>query len=137
MLFNNICKSDFKTSFNLKLIIFVYVAVISMVGISLLAVILFCKENKRRGVISQAVFRSNYLLFGIPICERLFGSHGAAVPSVIAAFYIPLINLFAVVALDIFSEHGVRSVKSTLKKICTNPLIIAGILGNCSFIKDE
>lgn len=31
------------------------------------------KENERRGVIIQAIYRSNFVLFGIPLATSVFG----------------------------------------------------------------
>ena len=76
----------------------------------------------------QGIFRSNYILFGVPIVSGVFGQEGLGVVSIICAFVIPLYNMLSVAALETFS-HGKMNVKKILKGIITNPLIIASLLG--------
>ena len=87
-------------------------------------------ENPRRGVVIQSFFRSNYAIFGIPVCEALFpnGDGGVAAMMVIAT--VPVFNALAVVALELY-RGGKMSPKKTLIGIAKNPLILgcaAGIL---------
>ena len=48
------------------------------------------KENARRGVMIQAVFRSNYVLMGIPLVGNIFGDAAIAVPTMMIAAIVPL-----------------------------------------------
>lgn len=127
MLFNNIYKSDLKSIFNPKLIIFGISSVIIIFLISLLFVTTIRKDNKRRGAMIQALFRSNYVILGFPIVNALFSS-SSAIPSVLAAFVVPVFNLLAVITLETF--RGVKpNFLKIVKSILKNPLIIASVLG--------
>ena len=93
------------------------------------AVLLFTKENPKRGALLQSVFRANYALVGIPLATSLFGDEGAIAATVLSAFIIPVFNSLAVVGLSIFSSDKKPSVKKILIGIVKNPLIQAIALG--------
>lgn len=80
------------------------------------------RDDARRGVIVQGIFRSNYAIFGIPLCQQLFpqGDGGVAAMMVIAT--IPLFNALGVVSLESF-RGGRVSVRRILSGIVHNPLI--------------
>ena len=87
------------------------------------------KENGQRGVVIQAVFRSNFALVGIPLAESLFGEEGSIVATLLSAFIIPMFNVLAVVCLSIFGSSGKISAKKILLGIAKNPLIQSILLG--------
>lgn len=82
-----------------------------------------------RGALSQAVFRSNYALIGIPLATSLFGEEGAIVATLLSAFIIPLFNILAVITLSVFGDGGRVSIKRILLGIVKNPLILSIALG--------
>ena len=107
-------------------------AALGVVGLLLLstgAVLLFVKDNARRGVIVQAVFRSNFLVYGTPLAVNMFGDTAQAPAAMLVAIIIPLYNVLAVIVLTVFGGRGERlDVPAILKGIVTNPLIIASAL---------
>lgn len=129
LLFYNIYKSDFSKIFDPKLILFIILAVTVLFLVAMLVIPLFTKDGGRRGAIIQALFRSNYLLLGVPICQSMFGDAGGAAASVAAAFVIPYFNILATFVLSIYSRDQVTTWKSVLLKIAKNPLIIGSMLG--------
>lgn len=97
----------------------------------------FTKDNGKRGVLIQGIFRSNYAIIGIPLAESLFGPAGAAAAGVMSAFCVPLFNILAVISLTLF-HTGTEKKKPEIGKIIAgivkNPLIIgtaAGLLVLC------
>lgn len=128
LLFNNIYKTDLESVFNLKLIIFSASGVLASFTILMLIIPLIEKDNPRRGVMIQGIFRSNFIIFGLPVTISLFGDANAGVPSLVGAVVVPLFNALAVVALEIY-QGGKISIKKILKGIVTNPLIIGSALG--------
>ena len=86
------------------------------------------KENSRRGVLIQAIFRSNFALFGLPLALSLCGTEKVGPTSILVGFTVPVFNILAVVSLESF-RGGKPSVKKMVKGIATNPLIIASLLG--------
>lgn len=93
---------------------------------------LFTKDDKKRGVLLQCIFRSNFAIIGIPLSESIGGTGGIKTASIISAFSIPLFNVLAVVALTMFQKDDCGrkiSMKQVGKKIAQNPLIRGVLLG--------
>lgn len=128
MLFNNIYSSDLKSVFNPRLVLFAPTSVFILFLLATLFVVLIRDESKRRGAMIQALFRSNYVILGIPIIVAIFGEESSAIPSLLSAFVVPVFNLLAVITLEVFRGKKPSFFK-VLKSIIKNPLIIASILG--------
>ena len=127
-LFNNIATTNLSAAFNAKLLA---VAVGCLVGQFFLLMLLIPKiekENSRRGVLIQAIFRSNFALFGLPVALSLCGTENIGPTSLLVGLTVPVFNILAVVTLESF-RGGKPSVKKMLKGIATNPLIIASLIG--------
>ena len=126
-------------------VVFYCLAVIVIIfALGLVTAILTTKESKRRGVILQCTFRSNFAIIGLSIVERLGGDAGLA--GIVSAFSIPLFNVLAVISLTVFTKEEsapedrpalskpqkfLKNALKILKGIVTNPLIIgvcAGLL---------
>ena len=129
LLFYNVAKANIFEVFNGKLIIYVCLSACLICGGLFLIVPLFIKDKKRRGVIIQGTFRSNFLLFGIPLGLSIGGSEGETLAAVVASFYVPLINMLSVISLYAFSDSESKNLKSALIGIVKNPLIIGGLSG--------
>ncbi|RDY25985.1 AEC family transporter [Romboutsia weinsteinii] len=128
LLFYNIYKTDIKGVFNPKLMTFAAISVITLF-ISLYIVVPFIeKNNKKRGVLVQGIFRSNFVIFGIPVTASLFGEDQVGVASLLIAIVVPLFNILSVFALEAF-RGGKPDYKKILKGVIKNPLIIASCVG--------
>lgn len=159
MLFMNIYdKMDSFADIRWDVVIYSVVAICVIFALGLLTAILTTKQGKRRGVILQCSFRSNFAIIGLTLVERLGGDVGIA--GIISAFSIPVFNILAVVALSVFaneeeivpneyvsegmndetqaaaqSSPGVgaakskHSVRNILLNIVKNPLIIGVVVG--------
>ena len=128
LLFYNIYKTDLQGVFNLKLMIFSATCVIALYLILYLIVPLIEKDNKKRGTLLQGLFRSNFVIFGIPITESLFGSEKVGVAALLIAVIVPLFNILSVIALETF-RGGKPDFRKISIGIIKNPLIIASCLG--------
>ncbi len=128
LVFFNIYKTDLTSSFDMSLLLFAVVGVLLQFIISLCLVILLEHDNARRGVMLQGMFRSNFVLFGIPISTALFGDSAAGLASILIAVIIPLYNMLAVVSLESFNGKK-PSLWKILVGILTGPLIIASAVG--------
>ena len=88
---------------------------------------LYTKDPGKRGVLIQNAFRSNYAIIGIPLSQAIGSDNAVAIAAIISAIGIPLLNIFAVITLSIFSynnESSKISISQILKLILKNPLII-------------
>lgn len=109
----------------------VYCAISSvMILVVLLFLIVPCVEKKdeRRGVIIQALYRSNFVLFAIPLTESLYGAEGRALASMMVAVVIPMYNILAIVILEYF-RGGKLSILQLIKKVFSNPMIFGTLAG--------
>ena len=129
MLFLNMYKIESLADVDFGFVWYAVIATVVLFVAAFGAVILFTKENQKRGALLQAVFRANYALVGIPLATSLFGDEGAIAATVLSAFIIPVFNSLAVVGLCIFSSDKKPSVKKILIGIIKNPLIQAIALG--------
>lgn len=86
------------------------------------------KENARRGVMIQAVFRSNYVLMGIPLVGNIFGDAAIVIPTMMIAAIVPLYNVLGVLALETF-RGGRFDLLPILRGVLMNPMILGAIVG--------
>lgn len=130
MLFYNVYNIESFSDINWWFVLYGSVAIVVIFALSFALVPLFVRQDRRRGVMVQALGRSNYAIIGIPLAESLFGAEGAAAASVMSAFSIPLFNVLSVVALGVFNRDGGKpSGKKMLRDIALNPLILAVLAG--------
>ncbi len=129
LLFYNVASANIFEVFNGKLILYACVCACALCGLLFVIVPLFIKDNKRKGVMIQGTFRSNFLLFGVPLGLSIGGDQGAVLAAVVASFYVPVINMLSVISLYVFSESESKNLKAALLGIVKNPLIIGGVSG--------
>ncbi|NME84165.1 AEC family transporter [Clostridium sp. SM-530-WT-3G] len=128
LLFYNVYKTRLDEAINAKFIIFALVSIFLVCILATIIILIIEKENKRRGVLIQAIFRSNFVLFGLPVITSLFGDESAGVTSMLIAIIVPIFNFLAVIVLEIF-RGGEIDVKKIMQGIITNPLILSSVFG--------
>ncbi len=119
---------DLENNFDSRILFYLLAGILLQFLIALCISFLSENENAKRGVILQGMFCSNFVLFGIPICNALFGSAASGPASVLVAVIIPLYYILAVISLELF-QGGRPGFLRVIKGIFTNPLIIASALG--------
>lgn len=127
-IFKNVYNSSISDVFDKKLIAF---GIISVTLCFLLLILLTsgCKNKKSRGVLIQGIYRSNFLIFGLPVAESFYPDGSlSGKASVLIAIIVPLFNGLAVIALEMFKENKQSGMKTFLN-ILKNPLIIGSALG--------
>ncbi len=132
MLFVNVYDISGIDAIRWDFVLYGVIMVLVMFFIGFLAAKLTTKDPKRRGVIWQCAFRSNFAIIGLPLAEALGGSGGAAVAAVLSAFTIPAFNILSILALSTYvSQNGreKRTAGQFLHDILTNPLTVAVLLG--------
>ncbi len=128
LIFINIYQSNFNLSASLYLILFSLACVFVIFLLLLFFVPKNAVDRRDSGVIIQGIFRSNYVLFGIPIADSLYGSAGVQLVVLLISFVIPLYNVFAVLVLQGYSGKK-TSLGETLKAMAKNPLILSSAIG--------
>lgn len=128
LLFTSMYKTDLKTAFNGGLLAFSGIGLLILFGILLIIIPKIEKENRKRGVMIQGIFRSNFLILALPIASALYDDSELGPVTLAVAFVIPIYNVLSVVVLEYF-RGGKPDVKKMLKGIVTNPLMIASMIG--------
>lgn len=126
-LFFNVSSASFREVVNLPLILFCALGTLGVFVLCLLLVPRFAPDKRRATVIEQAIYRGNYVIFGLVVVEGFFPEQ-LGVASVVSAFLIPVYNVLAVVLLE-SAGGGSVNVKKTVRGVVTNPLIVANVLG--------
>lgn len=130
LLFSNIYKTNLEGALNTKLIIFAFLAVIGTFLVVTLLVPLMEKDNRKRGVMIQGMFRSNFVIFGLTVASAMYDESTVGIIAILVGIIIPTFNVLAVVCLEMF-RGGKLNFKQLIKGVITNPLIIASAIGIC------
>lgn len=128
LLFNNIYTSKVSGEIDLEFIIFFVILALAVIGILLIVIPKYEKDNRNRGVLIQGLFRGQFVFFGIPLMANIFGDEGLVVLSTLIAIIVPIYNFLAVIILDLFTDER-HNYKATIISILTNPLVIGSLLG--------
>ena len=127
-MFDSVCNTSLENLNQPRLILFGILGTLAVCGVLLLVVPLCTKDNRRRGALIQGCYRSNLLLFCMPVVESLCGPEALGVAAVSMAVIVPLYNVLAVLVLE-----GYRSGRSDYRKLALsvvkNPLIIGTMAG--------
>ncbi len=128
IMFNNLYDVDFGKLNGAGYVGFAVAATLALIILAFLLVPLFSKDNRRRGVITQAIFRSNSVLYAIPLAQSVFSEDGASMASIVVAFVVPIYNIASVAILEYY-RGGRVSFGKLFVNILKNPLIIGAIAG--------
>lgn len=128
ILFHSIYTTELATSFRPKLMLFGVGGVLIIFALLMIFVPRIESDNRRRGVLVQAIFRSNFVIMGVPIVANIFGEANIAVSTMMIAIIVPIYNILAVFALETF-RNGKFALLPIVKDIFKNPMIIGGLAG--------
>jgi len=128
LLYYNIYCSDLSGSFDPLLMAYAVGGVLLTFGLALGYTLLTEKLPERRGVLIQGMFRSNYVIMGIPVATALLGVDQLGTVSILIAVIVPLFNMLAVVVLEVFRGQKPKPLH-ILGQIAKNPLVIGSVLG--------
>lgn len=128
LMFRNIYGAEIEDAVDLKMIVYGVVMILLVYFTSMAVVVKIEPSNRSRGAMIQAIYRSNFVILGLPIAANLFGGEKLTTTAVAVTIVVPLFNVLAVVVLEIFRGGKPDPVK-ILKGIARNPLIIGAVLG--------
>jgi len=131
MLFQSI-RNIFQGDFTNTSLIFTSVAGVSVVIVlSLCIVPLFVGRRGQRGSMIQGIYRSNFLIYGMPLATGMYGQDAANSVAMMLGVMVPFYNIVAVVVLSVFSETrtGRISFAQLIWDIARNPLILGCAAG--------
>ena len=128
LLFYNVYRSDLSSAVNGALIAYAVGGVLAVFAVAYAAVVRLEPRNDRRGVLIQGIFRSNYVILGLPIAQALLSEGDLGPASVLIAIVVPLFNVLAVFVLERFRGGSVKP-GEVLLQMLKNPLVISSALG--------
>ena len=79
LMFNNVYSAKPENMPSVKLMLTGALSVSLLVVLLVLIVPKIVKENSRRGVVIQGIFRSNFIIYGIPLTTYVFGTEKSSI----------------------------------------------------------
>ncbi len=128
LLFYNIYTTDVKSAFEPYLIVYGVLSIVVLFLVLLFIIPKIEKDNKKIGAMVQGIFRSNFVIFGLPVAMSLCNEDDIGAISLLIAIIAPLFNMLAVIVMEIFRGEKIN-VKKIIKGVLTNPLIISSAVG--------
>ena len=128
MLFNNIYSSDITSAVRPWLLAYAVIGVLAAFAVSIAYTMLFVHDKKKQSVYIQGIFRSNFVVIGLPLASALMEGEDMAPVAVLMVVVVPLFNVLAVICLETFNGRKIKPA-AILIDVIKNPLIIASLLG--------
>lgn len=128
MCFYNIYSSDLSRGIRPVYVIFLVIAILVEYVLCLAYGTIFIPDIRRRGVVIQGLYRSNFLLVGLPLVASLLGDKSMGIVAISSAIVAPMFNILAVITLEAYNGRK-PSARKLVLEILKNPLIIGCMLG--------
>ncbi|MGL5973395.1 MAG: AEC family transporter [Oscillospiraceae bacterium] len=128
LLFKNIYDSEMNLLKDIRIIVISSSLLIVFLIICMIIVPLIIKDKEKIGVVIQGMFRSNFVIFGIPLTSMLFGPENIYLATITMPFIITILNIGSIIVLEVYRDRKI-SLKSFFKSIYNNNLIRAVFLG--------
>jgi len=131
LLFRDIAESDFYSVWDTKYVLYCFFVTLTCITVIWITAGIFYKNKAQLGEFIQASYRSSAAVLGIAFIQNIYGNSGMAPLMIIGT--VPLYNVAAVLVLSFTgpTSSGLdkASLKSSIKGIVTNPIIIGILLG--------
>lgn len=126
--FYNVYQTDFSKVTQLGYIFFGAGMVLLLFLAGLLLIPKFVKPMPTAASYGQALFRTNYVIFGAAVAESIYGAGNFGLVSLLSAVIVPMFNGLAAVLLERARNRSAAAGK-LLVAVAKNPTIIATVLG--------
>ena len=131
LLFRDISESDFYSVWDTHYVLYCFLVTLTSIVVIWGIAGLVYRDKDHLGELVQASYRSSAAVLGIAFIQNIYGNSGMAPLMIIGT--VPLYNVAAVLVLSFTgpSSNGFdkESLKSSVKSILTNPIIIGILLG--------
>ena len=127
--FSNIIHTNVKEIIDTNLLIYIVLSIIIIIIISIIIVPFFEKDRKKQGSMIQGIYRSNFVILGIPLTSHIAGEKASAIAAILIMAVIPMYNFMAVIILSIYGGKSKINIKEIAVQVIKNPLIIASLAG--------
>jgi len=126
--FYNIYKTDFAQLKNVGYILYGVAGLLILFVLAMFVVPKFVKPGPTAAAYGQAIFRSNYLIFGAAVAESIYGEGNIGFVTLLGAVAVPMYNALSAILLE-KARNGNASAKKLLLAIAKNPTVIATAAG--------
>ena len=116
MLFNNVRETDFRQHLDLPLIAYAVITVLLLFCFLLWIVSKLVEKPEQQSVVVQGIYRSNYVILGIPIVGNIYAGESIATITMLIAIIVPLFNLLAVYLFERFNGKNQHNPAKHLHK---------------------
>jgi predicted permease len=132
-IFNSTLAIDFYAEFNPRMVALCVAAIFSVMVIAWLLCTALVKNRQRRCIFITSSFRSNNLIYALPLAANLFGQAGVKSAVMLVPVTIIVFNFFTVIVMVYHAQEGKPRMRETAAATCVdiikNPLIIGSLLG--------
>jgi predicted permease len=147
-IFNSVLSVDFSREFRLKPVLVFIICVTAILIIAWIVFSVSIKDIDKRSIFIACAYRSNNLIYALPLSANLFGEDGVKAAAALVPITIIFFNFYTVIVMVYHAEKktmlknsGAKdtasipnaSMTSALKRCCfeilKNPLIIGSVLG--------
>ncbi len=129
MMFENVLNAgDALGGEGIRTMLYLLAAYTAVFVLLMLVIPRFEPSRPRQGSMIQGAFRSNSILFAIPIVTTVCGAENTGTAALCVSVLVPWYNVLCVFALE--SKRGGRvNVRKLVRGILTNPLILGALAG--------
>lgn len=128
LIFKNIIDADLQAAFSWPMLGYSIAGSTAVFLLSMLIIPRVEPDNSRRGAIAVAMFRSNFIIYGMPFATGLYGDTAGAMLSMLTALVVPLASAYSVFALEYY-HTGKPSARDIALNVIKNPYIVSSLLG--------
>ncbi len=131
LIFSAVSKGSLHTQLNVTVLTITLISMVVAFAIAWGAVLLFCVRAPLAGSFIQGAVHGNLGYIGLAVAFYFLGHEGLARAGMVAGFMTILQNLFAVVALQAYSDQslGRKGLVRLGAKILGNPVIVSALAG--------
>lgn len=126
VVFQQIYSLNLAKQMNFKLMLYATAVILLLIALSICLVPRFEKDARKAGSVAQALFRGNFIIFGIAISQAVYGDRALGLSTLLVTTVNPLTNAMSVVCFDVLRETK-TDYKTVLLDIVKTPTIIASI----------
>lgn len=119
---------DVWTKENVLAALFILAAVAVVLFLSLAICTLLKVEKHKKIIISQGIYRSNIILFGLSVCSAIYDGQIPGIATLMVLIVAPFYNLIAVLLFESLSDKP-SGFFGNIVNIFKTPIIIATVIG--------
>ena len=128
LLYENIRSVDLSQGIDYRVTLYAVISILITYGLLFILIPLVEKDNSRRGVMIQGIYRSNYIIVGVPMTQTILGREDIGFTAALIGIMIPIFNILAIIAMEIYRDSHIHWGR-ILKNVLLNPFVIATFFG--------